>query len=193
MPEFNIPRAAEYLDLLEDRLPSKTFKHVVSVARHMASFAARAGITEEQAVTAGLLHDLCKPMKGTELTAKANEYGIPLIALYREYPGLLHGPVGAGEAKRLFAIEDDVYDAIYWHTTGRPKWSRVGCALYLGDFSEPLRTIPAAKEAREVLANEGFGAALRYAVEAKLSYVAKQASVDPLSHQFQQWVEKEFA
>jgi nicotinate-nucleotide adenylyltransferase len=193
MPAFNTARADEYLKVLEERLPAKTWRHVNSVAEYMQTFAREAGITEEQAVAAGLLHDLCKPMKRDELIAVAREYGIPIAGPFLEYPGLLHGPVAAEECRRSFGIDDDVYQAIYWHTTGRPNWPAVGCALYLADFSEPLRTRPEAAETRGILARDGFGPALRHAVRAKLARVEKQLTVDPVSLAFQKWVEREYA
>ena len=76
MDEFPIERADEFLDLLRRRVRDKTYDHCVSVARTMLGMADRAGIRPEQAVTAGLLHDLCKAMKPEELAAAAMEYGI---------------------------------------------------------------------------------------------------------------------
>ena len=76
MTEFGIPEEKQYRRLLEGRLPAKTLRHVASVAETIVSFHEKAGITLVQAVTAGLLHDVCKAMKPKPLQNLAHEYGI---------------------------------------------------------------------------------------------------------------------
>ena len=193
MAAFPTPRADEFLSILRERLPDKTFKHVNSVAEFMLSITNQAGITDEQAVNAGLLHDLCKAMQGEALLEAAERYGIPVTPYQREKPGLLHGPVAAEECRRGLGVTDPgVYDAIYYHTTGRAGLSNVGLALYLADFAEPLRSRPEADEARRILDEEGFEAAVRYAVETKLGYVARKFKVDPEAAAFARWIEREW-
>ena len=188
--DFPTPRADEFLGILRDRIRDKTFRHCVAVAKTLLSFADKAGITDEQAVNAGLLHDLCKAMKPPELFAAASEYG---IEDFLDQPKLLHGPVAAGECERWLGITDrDVLEAIYWHTTGHADWSRVGCALYIADFSEPNRGHPAAATALKKMDDEGFDAALRYAVDEKVGHVRKRLKMDPTSFAFQEWVHETF-
>lgn len=186
MPALQTPRTEEFLTLLRNRLPDKTMKHCVSVAEHMLSYADDAGITQEQAVTAGLLHDLCKPMKHDELIATARRYG---IRDHLDTPTLLHGPVAAHQCREKLGITDEeVCDAIYWHTTGRADWNAVGLALYLADFSEPLRAIAQAAQARRLLIADGFESALGYTVAAKVQYVREHYAPDAATEAFAQWV-----
>jgi nicotinate-nucleotide adenylyltransferase len=183
---FDTPRADEFLALLRERLPDKTFRHSVSVARTMLEVADEAGITAEQAVTAGLLHDLCKPLKGDDIVERAKAYG---ITDYLDTPTLLHGPVAAEECRRKLGITDEeVIDAIRWHTTGRAKWGRVGQALFYSDFSEPRRPHRQAAEARAIFHEKGFDAALRYVVEQKFHYVKTRFAPDPHAQAFEEWV-----
>lgn len=191
--EFRTPRADEFVALVERRLPRKTLNHVISVAEFMSGFADKAEITPEQAVNAGLLHDLCKPMQGPELLEAARRYGIEPSVLQCERPTLLHGAVAAEECRRDLRITDGaVLDAIYWHTTGRPEWSNVGLALYVADFAEPLRLRPEADEARAILEREGFVSALRYVLRTKLNYVREHYQPDPMSEAFESWVYERF-
>ena len=84
------------------------------------------------------------------LLEAAESYGIAIDDLRRERPILLHGPVAAEESRRELGLGDDeVYDAIYWHTTGRAEWNPVGLALYFADFSEALRLRPEAAAAQD--------------------------------------------
>ncbi len=191
MGEFPVARADEFLELLRRRVREKTYNHCVSVAKTMLDIVEKAGITPEQAVTAGLLHDLCKAMKPAELGQAAAEYG---IAENLDSPNLLHGPVAAEECSRRLGIGDeDVIDAIRWHTTGRAGWSRVGQAIYFADFSEPLRARAEAEEARAILYRDGFEAALLFVIDQKLNHVKKHHSLHPSSEDFAKWAEGEFS
>ena len=186
---FEIARADEFLALLGARLPDKTLNHSISVAEFLRSFSDAAGITDEQATTAGLLHDLCKAMQADELLAGARTHGLELTPLQREKPTLLHGPMAAEECRGDLGIDDEaVIEAIRWHTTGRPEWGRVGLALYVADFAEPLRTIPEAAEARTVLGEKGFDAAVRFVADRKLAYVRERFTPDPMSEAFADWL-----
>ena len=190
MSEFPLDRADEFLDLLRARLPEKTYAHCVSVARTMLALTEEVGIKPEQAVTAGLLHDLCKAMQPDELAVAVAGYDIREDL---DIPNLLHGPVAAEECRRSLGIEDeDVLDAIRWHTTGRAGWSRVGQALYYSDYSEPLRTHAGAEQARAIRERDGFEAALLFVINEKLSHVKKRFTLHPSSEDFARWAESEF-
>lgn len=187
---LNTARAPEFLQLLEDRLPPKTFRHVVSVAEYMVTIAEAAGITREQAETAGLMHDYCKAMKGDALLVQAEAYDLEISTLHRERPTLLHGPVAAEECRRDLDVDvDGVYEAIRWHTTGTLGLGPVGIALYVADFSEPFRTMPQAEEARSIVSERGFEAGVRFVVAEKVAHVERKHTLDPATAAFQQWIE----
>lgn len=188
-----IARAEEFLELVEERLPAKTFHHVLSVTELMLHVAPEAGVSPEDAVAAGLLHDLCKPLKSEAMLAAAERYAIPIGALQREKPTLLHGPVAAEEARRELGVESDgVYEAIYYHTTGKPGLGPVGRALYFADFSERRRTYAGSAEARSLFEIEGFAKALLYAADAKLVHVQQKFAVDPLTESFNRWLHEQY-
>lgn len=187
-PEFTTPRADEYMEVLEARLPGKTFRHVHSVAQFMLTFAEDAGITDEQAVTAGLLHDICKPLQKEKMMARAKEFGITDDL---DNPNLLHGPVGAETCRSELGIADEaVLGAIRYHTTGRGDWSAVGCALYVADFAEPLRTIPEAKTARKLLESKGYGPALTYIANTRYTYARERFEPNENTTAFLEWLNK---
>ena len=184
--DFTTPRADEYLALLTGRLAEKTLRHVHSVAKFMLRIADEAGISDEQAVTVGLLHDLCKAYKKEELREKALFYG---LTEHLDNPNLLHGPVAAEECRVELSIEDEaVLQAIAYHTTAKGHWNTVGCALYVADFAEPLRTRPEAQHARELLTTEGFSATLLYVAQTRLAYVREKFGVNEATEGFVQWL-----
>ncbi len=190
--KLKIPRAGEFTSLLEASLPEKTFLHTMSTARYMAELSARLSISYEDAVGAGLLHDLKKGIGKDELLHEAEAYGIELTPAQRENPKLLHGPVAAEHCRSTLGIASEaVYEAIYWHTTGRPGLGLMGLALYFADYAEPLRKRPEAEHAREMCESHGFYPALYFVATQKTQYVRNHTTVDPISEAFYAWIERE--
>ena len=188
-----IPRAEEFFAIIEDRLKPKTLHHVLGVTELILRVAPGLGISLEDAAAVGLLHDLCKPLKRNEMLAAAEAYGITINETQREKPALLHGPVAAEEARRELNVQSEgVYEAIYYHTTGKPGLGIVGQALYFADFSEPNRTYAGSAEARALLAAEGFPKALLYAADAKLEVVRTKSAIDPMTQAFNDWLHEQY-
>jgi ribosome silencing factor RsfS/YbeB/iojap len=67
------------------------------------------------------------------------KYNIPLDELERKALKLLHSKTGAAIARDLFGVNDEVFNAILWHTTGKPGMSLLEKILYLADYIEPTR------------------------------------------------------
>ncbi len=189
MPIVKTPGAKEFVALVRGRLPAEKAQHCIFVAEFVSSFADQAGVDHDLAVTAGLLHDLCRTLDNEELTRRARTFGIPIRPWHEAKPNLLHGPVAAAEIRYELGLDNpDVFDAVYWHTTGRPGFSRLGQALYVADFSEPARRYPEAARTREMLRRDGFEAALRYAAETRLLFHQNKAVLDPASGEFLHWL-----
>ena len=64
---------------------------------------------------------------------------------------LLHSKTGAAVARRVFGVEDAVYDAIWYHTTGKPDMTRLEKIIYLADYIEPSRDFPGVEELRKAV------------------------------------------
>jgi len=185
----DVPKGRELALTVRQYAGEATVSHCVFTAEFMLSFAEQAGITREQAVQAGLLHDLHKDDSDEALLTAAARYGIVPNAVQRAHPALLHGPVASADCRLNFGLADEeVLEAIYWHTTGRPELGAVGLALYFADYAEPLRRFPDAVKAREMLRQEGFRRALRFAVDSKLTWIRTRAHVDPVTEQFHAWI-----
>ena len=76
--------------------------------------------------------------------------------------GLWHGPAGAEYAKEHFGIDDEIYDAIFYHTIGKENMSLFTQIIYLADVIEPGRDAEFdwSKEARELSRRDIDGATL---------------------------------
>lgn len=68
------------------------------------------------------------------------KYAIKLDEVTKKQVGLIHAFLGAEIAKDLFGIDDDeIYDAIFYHTVGKPDMSLLTKIIYIADAIEPLR------------------------------------------------------
>lgn len=180
--------ADAYLARIRERLPERTVRHTLSVTALIMQIAERLDLNRASALAAGMLHDLHKADRKQDLLDAAEAFGIPILPVHRDRPKLLHGPVAAEDARRLFNIDDAAYEAIYWHTTGRRGLGMVGRALYFADYSEALRDHPEADRARALLDEQGFDAALLYVADCKFAYVQQRPPVDPNTAEFHAWL-----
>ena len=74
-------------------------------------------------------------------TIKKSGYVIKIkYPIEAENPYLLHGKVGAYIARKEFDIlDEDILNAITWHTTGRPDMSLLEKIIFVADYIEPSR------------------------------------------------------
>ena len=87
------------------------------------------------------------------------KYAIICDSAERVTPKLLHAKTGAAVARELFGVRDPVYEAIRWHTTGKPDMALLEKIIYLADYIEPSRDFPGVDALRE-LAYEDLDRAL---------------------------------
>lgn len=183
------PRKDEFLRLMQSRLPEKKARHCIGVAELLVRIAGELKLPEEEAVAAGLLHDLFRTCSNEVLLEEAQSRDVEIDAQSEATPILLHGPVAAAYCRSDLGIDNEaILEAIYWHTTGTAGLGLLGQALYLADFAEPNRRYPEATEARNWLESSGFEAALRYAVEAKAGLSRMKKNTHPHGEAFRRWV-----
>ena len=120
-------------------LKPKRMPHVLGTAVEAARLARRYGADETQARVAGLLHDCTKKLDMAEQLALCGQYGIVLDPLEQKALKLLHAKTGAAIARHVYGVDDAVYQAILYHTTGRAGMSLLEKILYLADYIEPSR------------------------------------------------------
>lgn len=126
---------------LESVLSAKRYLHTLGVAYTAAALAMAHGENMEKALKAGLLHDCAKSMHGSELVAICEKAHLNVTAVERANPtALLHAKAGAYLAQHKFGVtDDDILNAIRYHTTGRPDMSKLEKILYIADYIEPNR------------------------------------------------------
>lgn len=120
-------------------LKPKRMPHVLGTEGEAAKLARRFGADETKARVAGLLHDCTKKLGMAEQLALCKQYGIRLDPLEQKALKLLHAKTGAAIARHVYGVDDEVYQAILYHTTGRANMTLLEKILYLADYIEPSR------------------------------------------------------
>ena len=121
-------------------LRAKRRAHVLGTESEAVRLAQRFGADVEKARVAALLHDSTKKLNRAEHLALAARYGVDPATLESYETKLLHAKTGAILARSVFGVDDEIYEAISWHTTGRANMSLLEKVIYLADYIEPNRT-----------------------------------------------------
>ena len=140
-------------------LPEKRWKHTCGVVLTGIKMAEAFGVDKEKAFVACLLHDC---MKYSEIV----HAGVPADAVGTK---VMHAFNGAEEAKIGFGVTDeDIINAVRYHTTGRANMSDLEKLVYLADVVEPNRHYEGVEEIRAAAfrdLNEGFVLSLKRSYE----------------------------
>lgn len=139
-------RAISYSMVKAKRLP-----HIKGTEETAVALAKFWGVDPEKARRAAILHDCTKYWDLETQVAACDKYGIALDELERVSVKFLHAKTGAALAKYVFGEPDDVYDAIFCHTTGKPGMTKLDKVLYLADYMEPSRAFDGVEELRRLV------------------------------------------
>lgn len=164
---------------LQRRLTPSRYEHVLRVAETVKPLAIHYGVDEERVVRAALLHDIAKNMERSKLrewlvSGQADER---LLGYHHE---LWHGPVGAMIAKQLFQEDDEeVLNAVRYHTTGRAQMSDLEKIVYIADLIEPGRDFPGIESLRAV-SMDSLDEAMKQCIAHSIQYLAsKRVAIFP--------------
>ncbi|MEG0250127.1 MAG: bis(5'-nucleosyl)-tetraphosphatase (symmetrical) YqeK [Peptostreptococcus sp.] len=142
---------SEMIEKLSDYLPEKRIRHSLNVAKAAVKLCEFCECDKEKAEIAGILHDTAKYIKFAKVGDYCEKYGIELDELEKNSTALSHSVVGAYIAKYEFGIEDEeILNAIRYHTTGRPAMKPLEKVIYLADLIEDGRDYPGVDELREL-------------------------------------------
>lgn len=165
------------LKYLKKNLTPKRIAHSVSTANVAARLAKKHGADEQKAYIAALLHDVAKGKCRIGLSKFAGLYGIEADAIELENPELLHGRLGAAMVEDDLNIKDeDILNAICWHTTGRAGMSMLEKIIYIADLIEPMRDFEGIEEIR-ALAETDIDAAMCSAIKKVMDFVQRKGFV----------------
>ena len=172
---YKIPFADKALSLESPKRQA----HSLRVACLAAKRAVQLQIPERKAIEAALLHDCAKNLD------KDSPYleGFTLPTAWGQVPGeVAHQFAGAFVCERYFGITDeDVLNAVRYHTSGRPNMSALEKLIFLADMLEPERNYDCVDTLRTLFWKD-IDECLMVALDETLKFLEKKESeVYPLT------------
>ncbi len=173
---------ARFDKVLKARMGEKRYIHSVNVAIEAQRLAKKYGADTDKAKLAGTLHDITKETFSNEQLAIINNSGIELNFIESSSPKLWHAIAGAGFVRDVMGIDDqDVFNAIRYHTSGREKMSLLEKCVFIADFTGAERDYDGVDEMR-TLADKSLEEAMAFGLSFSISDLAKRRlAIDPNS------------
>ena len=155
---------------------AKRVPHVAGCSMTAKKLALQYGANATDAERAGILHDITKALSAEEQLKLCERYAMILDNFERETPKLLHAKTGATIAREVFGENDAVYEAIYWHTTGKAEMTDLEKIIYLADYIEPNRNFAGVEELRTLTA-QSLDLGLRRGLEMSIAQLRANGRV----------------
>lgn len=132
---------SEYKKIIKSKMGDYRYAHSVNVSEEAVKLAKRFGADEEKAAVAGILHDITKELPKDEQLQIMLDGGIILDDIQKDAQKLWHGISGSVYVKNNLGIQDeDILNAIRYHTTGRAGMSLLEKIIFIADFTSKERS-----------------------------------------------------
>jgi len=158
----------KYKSILKTRLVDKRYNHSLCVADEAKRLAEKYGGDVDKCYLAGLLHDITKNASEEEHLKIFETFGIMLSVVEKNSNKLWHAISGEAYLRNILGINDEeILDAIKYHTTAKKDMSLTAKILYLADFTSLDRDYPDVDVIREyvnVSLEKAFMYALQYSI-----------------------------
>lgn len=165
------------LDIMKDKLSEKRYRHTLGVAKSAVELAKCYGADPQKAKIAALLHDITKDEDYAAQLNYCEKFRISLTDYERASYVLLHAFTSAQYAKVKLGIEDEeIINAIKYHTTARKDMTMLEKIIYLADFIEENRTFDGVETVRAV-AFDGIDNAMIIAIANTICEVVNKPAV----------------
>lgn len=163
---------------IEKNFSEKRKIHTEGVRTTAMFLAEKYGADVEKAEVAALFHDMFRGVSEDVLNYYVKH--LELDQKYLNNCNLAHGKIAAIVMRRDFGIEDeDIINAVSYHTTGRAGMSLLEKVIYIADAVEPNRKYPGVNELRKAV-QEDLNQACLLSLSRTIEYVTGQGQfLDP--------------
>ena len=116
------------------------YEHSVRVAQMCERICRLWSIDPKLGYLSGISHDICKCLDDESMLSISKKDGLGFSELELKKPGLFHGRAAAVVLIEKFGIkEENLLDAVRYHTFGKKDFCDLGKILYVADKIEPGR------------------------------------------------------
>lgn len=145
-------------------LSDKRYYHSECVMEQCMKLAELYGADVDKAMYAGIAHDIAKELSKEEKIEYAEKNNLVIDDIERKNPGLLHGKIGSHMCREKFGFDDDILDAIEFHSTGKENMSLLAKILFVADCTGKDRKYDDTEYLRE-LCKKDLDAAVLYILD----------------------------
>ena len=171
---------SDYKKLIRSMMGDYRYTHSLNVAEEAVELARLYGGDERVAYTAGILHDITKEIPRDEQLQIIREGGIILDDVQKNAHKLWHSVSGSVYVRTRLGIEDeDIINAIRYHTTGRAGMTLLEKIIYTADYTSKERSYDGADIMREKSRRSLEEAMLFSCVFTLQNLSAKSAAIHP--------------
>lgn len=143
-------RLAAYRRISEAAVDEVRFAHILRVETAAERLAGIYGADMFRARAAAILHDVTKRKTFEEQMAFAGEFGIKEAAEFDKGPKVAHAFTAAGYIEKYLSVDDDdIINAVRYHTTGRAGMSTLEKIIFIADGVEDGRTFDGVEAVRK--------------------------------------------
>ncbi len=137
-------------DLIENISKSR-YEHTLRVVQCSEKLAKSYGADLEKARLAAFLHDSAKFPSKEKIFDMSKALGLLDDEIYFYNKEILHASLAAKIARDKYAIRDeDILNAISYHTTGRANMSLLEKIIFMADYIEPSRDFEGIEKIRDL-------------------------------------------
>ena len=138
---FKKENLSVYVDFAKGLLPEKRLIHTASVISCALIKAEELGLDKDDVFLAGLLHDVAKYVDYKTVKGFTKPLDMP--------EPVVHAFLGEYMARNILGIKnEEVLDAIKYHTSGKPEMSKLAKLIFVADMVEDGRTYDGVEELR---------------------------------------------
>lgn len=135
---------------IRERLSEHRYKHSIGVMKKAEELAKYYGLDVNKARLIGLAHDIAKEMKTSEIEDYISKYNIELDEIERSNSELVHAKIGADICKRKYNFDEQMVEAVKYHTTGNPKMDMMAKIIFVADKVEETRDYQGLEERKKL-------------------------------------------
>jgi len=125
------------------------------------------GVDIQKAKLVGIAHDIAKEFTKEQSLNYIKENNLEIDDMELLNISLVHGKIGADICKKLYGFDEEMGEAIKYHTTGKANMTMLTKILFIADLIEENRTFSDVENIRE-LAFVNLDEAILYCLELQI-------------------------
>ena len=155
----------EIYNEVKSRLSEKRFYHSVCTMQRAEEYAKIYGEDEEKIKLIAIAHDIAKQLKPEEVEKLVKKYNIKLDDMEKENIALSHSKIGAEICKNEFGFDENMANAIAFHTTGRENMTILEKIIFVADATGSDRNFEDTQDVNQLAKNNLDEAMIKILIE----------------------------